>query len=67
MASALESAQSERGTALGALVLGFVTALYGASGAFGAAGAALNQVWRVQEGRGFVKHKAPQPAVDARC
>ena len=55
--SALESAQSERGTALGALVLGLATALYGASGAFGAAGSALNQVWRVQEGRGFVKHK----------
>ena len=57
VASALESAQSERGTALGALILGLATALYGASGAFGAAGSALNQVWRVQEGRGFVKHK----------
>jgi len=55
--SALESAQSERGTAVTALVLGLVTALYGASGAFGAAGAALNRVWRVDEGRGFVKHK----------
>jgi membrane protein len=58
VASALESARRERGTALGALVLGLATALYGASGAFGAAGSALNQVWRVQEGRGFVKHKA---------
>lgn len=55
--AALESAQSERGTAAGALVLGLATALYGASGAFGSAGAALNHVWRVGEGRGFVKHK----------
>ena len=55
--SALESAQRERGTAVGALVLGLATALYGASGAFGAAGAALNRVWRVEEGRGFVRHK----------
>jgi membrane protein len=55
--SALESAQRQRGTALGALVFGLATALYGASGAFGSAGSALNQVWRVQEGRGFVKHK----------
>jgi len=55
--SALDSAQGERGTALGALVFGLATALYGASGAFGAAGSALNLVWRVQEGRPFVKHK----------
>jgi membrane protein len=55
--SALQSAQSQRGTAVTALVIGLLTALYGASGAFGAAGSALNQVWRVEEGRGFVKHK----------
>jgi membrane protein len=55
--SALESAQSQRGTAAGALALGLATSLYGASGAFGAVGAALNKVWRVEEGRGFVKHK----------
>lgn len=55
--SALESAQEERGTALGALVVGLGTALYGASGAFGASGTALNKVWRVEEGRGFVSHK----------
>jgi membrane protein len=53
----LESAQSQRGTALTALVIGLATALYGASGAFGAVGAALNQVWRVEEGRSFVSHK----------
>ena len=65
--SALESAQSQRGTAVGALVLGLVTALWGASGAFGSVGSALNQVFRVEEGRGFVKHKLQQPAVDARA
>jgi membrane protein len=54
---ALESAQSQRGTALGALVLGLLTTLYGASGAFASAGAALNRIWRVEEGRGFVKQK----------
>ncbi len=55
--SALASAQSQRSTAVTALVFGLVTALYGASGAFGSVGAALNHVWRVEEGRGFVKHK----------
>jgi membrane protein len=55
--SALESAQRQRGTALGAIIIGLATALWGASAAFGSVGAALNQVWRVEEGRGFVKHK----------
>jgi membrane protein len=55
---ALQSAQRNRSTALGALALGLATSLYGASGAFGAAGRALNDIWRVEEGRGFVKHKA---------
>ncbi|HEX5617947.1 MAG TPA: YihY/virulence factor BrkB family protein [Solirubrobacteraceae bacterium] len=54
---ALESAQSQRGTALGALIIGLVTALWGSAGAFGSVGSALNQVFRVEEGRGFVKHK----------
>jgi membrane protein len=54
---ALESAQSQRSTAVTALVIGLGTSLYGASGAFGAAGRALNHIWRVGEGRGFVKHK----------
>jgi membrane protein len=54
---ALEAAQENRGTALGALVLGLATSLYGAAGAFGAVGRALNVIWRVEEGRGFVKHK----------
>jgi len=55
---ALESAQANRGTALTALVLAMVTSLWGASGAFGAVGRALNAIWRVEEGRSFVKHKA---------
>jgi membrane protein len=55
---ALNSAQSQRGTALTALVLGLAIALNGASGAFGAAGRALNRVWRVDEGRSFVRRKA---------
>jgi membrane protein len=55
---ALEGAQKNRGTAIGALALGLATSLYGASGAFGAVGRALNTIWRVEEGRGFVKHKA---------
>jgi membrane protein len=54
---ALQSAQSQRGTAVTALVIGLGTSLWGASGAFGAAGRALNAIWRVPEGRGFVKHK----------
>ena len=54
---ALQSAQDQRGTARTALVIGLATSLYGASGAFGAAGRALNHIWRVEEGRGFVKKK----------
>jgi membrane protein len=55
--SALESAQSQRGTALTALILGLALALNSASGAFAAAGRALNRAWRVEEGRGFVRRK----------
>jgi membrane protein len=55
---ALESAQAQRGTALVALILGLLTSLNGASGAFAAAGRALNTIFRVEEGRGFVKRKA---------
>jgi len=54
---ALQSAQDKRGPAVGALVLGLGTSLWGASGAFGAAGRALNVIWRVEEGRGFVRKK----------
>jgi membrane protein len=54
---ALDSAQQQRGTALTALIASLATMLYGASNAFGAAGRALNRIWRVEEGRPFVKHK----------
>ena len=39
------------------LFFGVAVALYGASGAFGAAGRALNYVYDVEESRGFVMHK----------
>lgn len=55
--SALKSAQAQRGTAFTALIIALVTSLNGASSAFGAVGRALNVVWRVQEGRGFVSKK----------
>ena len=46
------------GGALGlALVVSIALALNGASGAFGAAGRALNQIYAVEEDRGFVRHK----------
>ena len=54
---ALESAQSQRSTAFTALILALGTSLYGASGAFGAVGRALNVVWRVEEGRSFIRKK----------
>jgi len=40
-----------------ALIFGVAVALYGASGAFGAAGRALNYVYGVEDTRGFVMHK----------
>jgi membrane protein len=55
--SALESAQSQRSTAATALIVALATSLYGASGAFGAVGRALNIVWRVEEGRSFIGKK----------
>jgi membrane protein len=54
---ALESAQSQRSTAATALIVALATSLYGASGAFGAVGRALNVVWRVEEGRNFIRKK----------
>jgi membrane protein len=39
------------------LVIGVAVALYGASGAFGAAGRALNGVYGVEETRSFLRHK----------
>jgi membrane protein len=58
--SALESAQQQRGTAVVALVIGLLTSINGASGAFAAAGRALNAIFRVEEGRGFVRQKLDQ-------
>jgi membrane protein len=55
---ALESAQAQRGAAFTALVIALGTSLWGASGAFGAVGRALNIVWRVEEGRNFIRKKA---------
>jgi len=56
--SALASAQEQRGRAVFALVIGVGLSLNGASGAFAAAGRALNKIFRVDEGRGFVRRKA---------
>jgi membrane protein len=55
--SALESAQAQRSTAATALIVALATSLYGASGGFGAVGRALNIVWRVEEGRNFIRKK----------
>jgi len=49
--------QSAGGAVSVALVFGLALALYGASGAFGAAGRALNSVYGVQETRKFLVHK----------
>jgi len=49
--------QSAGGTVSVALFFGVAVALYGASGAFGGAGRALNDVYGVEETRSFVKHK----------
>ena len=50
----IETSQTQAGFAL---VLGLVIGLNGASGAFGAAGRALNVVYAVDEARGFVRRK----------
>jgi membrane protein len=56
--SSLESAVDRSGGAVSfALVLGVLISLNGASGAFAAAGRALNIVYGVEDDRGFVKAK----------
>jgi membrane protein len=55
--SSLEGAIAKSGGASITLVLGIVISLNGASGAFGAAGRALNVVYGVEDQRGFVKAK----------
>jgi membrane protein len=54
LSSTINSAGGKVGTAL---VLGIVLAIYGAAGAFGGAGRALNAVYGVEESRGFLYHK----------
>ncbi|MEA2218241.1 MAG: rane protein [Solirubrobacteraceae bacterium] len=49
--------QAAGGAVSGALVLGIAVAIYGASGAFGGAGRALNTVYGASETRGVVRHK----------
>lgn len=57
--SALSTAISRAGGALSAaLVVAIVLGAYGASGAFGAAGRALDAVHRVDDDRGFIRQKA---------
>jgi membrane protein len=52
-----KTVESASGAVSFALVLGIAVAIYGASGAFGGAGRALNHVYGVQETRSFVVHK----------
>lgn len=52
-----KTVDSAGGAVSGALVLGIAVAIYGASGAFGAAGRALNGVYGAQETRSFIVHK----------
>ena len=56
--SSLRTAQSSRGGAGVGLVIGIAVSVYGAAGAFGAAGRALNRAMRLDEGRGIVRRKA---------
>ena len=56
--SSLRTAQSSRGGAGLGLIVGVALSIYGASGAFAAAGRALNRVMRVDEKRGMVRRKA---------
>ncbi len=52
-----KTVDSAGGAVSGALVLGIAVAIYGASGAFGGAGRALNGVYGAQETRSFFVHK----------
>jgi membrane protein len=56
-ASLKTTVSTASGTASITLAIGVVVALFGASGAFGAAGRALNAVYGTSEERGFVRHK----------
>jgi membrane protein len=56
-ASLSATVKNAGGAVSGALALGIVVAIYGASGAFGGAGRALNVVYGVTETRSFLTHK----------
>jgi membrane protein len=57
--SSLQTLVDTSGAKVGfGLVFGLVLGINGASGAFGAAGRALNKVYGVDEDRGFVRRKA---------
>jgi membrane protein len=60
--SALLNIVESSGRAGIGLAIGIAVALYGASGAFGAAGRALNRVYGLDEDRGFLRHKAQDMA-----
>ena len=58
LGASLRATVSSAGGAVSfALLFGVAVAMYGASGAFGAAGRAINEVYGVQETRSFVTHK----------
>ena len=57
MASLSATVKGAGGAVSFALVVGVAVAIYGASGAFGAAGRALNAVYGAEESRGFIRHK----------
>jgi membrane protein len=56
-ASLTATIENGGGAVSGALVFGLLVAIYGASGAFGGAGRALNAVHGAKETRSFVRHK----------
>ena len=56
-ASLTTTIENSGGAVSGALIFGVLVAVYGASGAFGGAGRALNAVYGVREDRNFITHK----------
>src|SRR5688572_3798179 len=56
--SSLRSALRSKGTAAGGLALSVAVALYGTTGVLEAARRALNVVFEIEHGRGFVRRKA---------
>ena len=56
-ASLTTTIENSGGAVSGALVFGLLVAIFGASGAFGGAGRALNAVYGVRDERSFLKHK----------